>query len=116
VTAAGCPVRQAEHDVYVHAGAVRALGNVTDQRQHVALLVDWHAAILLGRAVEPADGGAGEGADGCDLCRFQVLVAGELGQRAERLITRVADRDVGDIVRVLDNFGFYLSSSLRRRG
>src|SRR5580704_4447909 len=67
VTAAGRPVRQAKHDVYVHAGTVRALGDVADQRQHLALLVDGDAAMLLGRAVEPADGGAGEGTDGSDL-------------------------------------------------
>ena len=31
VTSARCPVRQAEHDVYVHAGTVLTLGDVTDQ-------------------------------------------------------------------------------------
>ena len=53
--------------MYVHAGTVLALGDVTDQRQHLALLVNWDAAILLSHGIEPADSGAGEGADGSDL-------------------------------------------------
>src|SRR5438105_1893744 len=49
------------------AGALLALGDVTDQRQHPAPLVDRDAAVLLSRTVEPADGGAFEGDDGSDV-------------------------------------------------
>jgi hypothetical protein len=62
--------------------AVLALGDVTDQRQHFALLVDRDAAVLLSRRVEPADGGAFKGADGSDLRSFQPLAARELCQGA----------------------------------
>lgn len=58
VTSARRPVRQPQDDMHVPDGAVLALGDVTDQRQHLALLVDRDAAVLLSRTVEPADGGA----------------------------------------------------------
>jgi hypothetical protein len=93
--------------VHVQDGAVLALGDISDERQQLALLVDHDAAVILGRAVEPADGGVLEGADGSDLRGFQALRAGELGQGGNGLVARVAHHDVGDDVRVLDNLGFH---------
>jgi hypothetical protein len=93
--------------VDVQAGTVLAFGDITDQRQHLALLVYRDAAVLLGRAVEPANGGAFEAADGGDLRGFEVFGARELGQRADRLVARVTHHHVGHHVRVLDNLGFH---------
>jgi len=61
VTSARCPVRQPEHDVYVHAGTGSALGDVTDQRRtsHGSSTGMRRYCLV---AVEPADDGAGEGA------------------------------------------------------
>jgi len=87
-----CPVWQAEHDVQMQHGAVLALGDIAEQRQQLALLVNLEA-VVPGRGVEPADGGVLEGADGCDLRGFQPLRAGELGQRGDRLIARVTHHD-----------------------
>jgi MFS family permease len=61
--------------VHVQARAVPVLGDVTDQRQHLALLLNRDAAGVLGHMVEPADGGALKAADGSDLRRFQTLSA-----------------------------------------
>ena len=61
--------------------------------------------------VEPADGGALKAADGSDLRRFQTLSARELLKRGDRLIARLADQDVGDDVRVLDNLDLIICSS-----
>jgi hypothetical protein len=69
----------------VQDGAVLALGDVADQRQYLALLADRDATVLLSRAVELADGGAFEGADGSDLGSLQPLRAHELCQRGDRL-------------------------------
>src|ERR1700733_5652349 len=103
VAAACRPVLQAEHDVRVQDGAVLALGDITDQREQLALLRPLDTAGVLGRAVEPADGGVLEGTDGGDLRGFQILRAGELCQRRDRLIARIAYDDVSDNVRVLDD-------------
>ena len=75
VAAACRPVLQAEHDVRVQDGAVLALGDIADQREQLALLRHLDTAVVLGRAVEPADGGVLEGADGGDLRGFQILRA-----------------------------------------
>jgi len=93
----------AEHGVHVHNGAVFARGDVADQRQQLALLIHRDAAVVPGRAVEPADGGMLEGTDRGDLRRLQVLRPGELRQSGDRLVTRVAHHDVGDDVCVLDD-------------
>jgi hypothetical protein len=54
--------------------------------------------------VEPADAGALKAADGSDL-RLLPDAQGvrELLKRGDRLIARIADHDVGDDVRVVDN-------------
>jgi hypothetical protein len=122
VTPARRPVRQPEHDVHVQAGTVLTLGDITDQRQHLALFANRDAAVLLRRPVEPADGRALKGADGGDLRSFQALGARELRQGGDRLIARVAHHHVGDDVRVLDNFRMWRShttvmlDSCRNRG
>jgi hypothetical protein len=67
-------------------------GAVADQRQHLALLVNRDAAVLLRRPVEPADGRALERADGGDLRGFEAFGAGELRQHGDRLIARIAHR------------------------
>ena len=41
--------------------------------------------------------------EGVPLRRFQTLSARELLKRGDRLIARIADHDVGDDVRVIDN-------------
>jgi hypothetical protein len=93
--------------VHVHDGAVLPLGDVAEQRQHLALLVHADATVVPGRPVEPADGGVLEGADGGDLRGFQPLRTGELRQSRDCLITWVAHHHVGDDVRVLNNFGLH---------
>jgi len=77
-------------------GTVLVLGDVTDQREHLALLVDRDAAELPGRPVEPANGGPLETAHHCDLRGFQPLRARESRQHGDRLITWVAHHHVGD--------------------
>jgi hypothetical protein len=64
-----------------------ALGDIAEQRQQLAVLVNLDAAVVSGRTAEPADGGMLNGADGSDLRRrFQMLRAGELHQGGDRLI------------------------------
>ena len=65
--------------MHVQDGAVLALGDISDERQQLALLVHRNAAVIPGRTVEPADDGVLEGADGSELRGFQPLRAGELG-------------------------------------
>ena len=114
VASACRPVLQAEHDVRVQDGAVLALSDIADQREQFALLRHLDTAVVPGRPVEPADGGVLERADGGDLRGLQLLRAGELGQRRDRLIARIAYDDVSDNVRVLDDLDFIASSSARR--
>ena len=69
-------------------GTVLALGDITDQRQHLALLVNGDRAELPGRTVEPTDGGMPEAADRGDLRGLQALGARELFQLGDGLIAR----------------------------
>jgi hypothetical protein len=91
----------------VHSWAVLALGEVTYQRQQLALLVHRDTPVLLGRGVKPTDNGALEGADGSDLRRLEALGLCELRQLGYGLVAWVAYQDIGDNVRVLDNLGFH---------
>lgn len=54
VSTADGPVRQAEDGVNMDLGPVIGVGDVTEQAEDFALLVDLDAAVLLVLAVEPA--------------------------------------------------------------
>src|SRR5215471_19954409 len=91
----------------VQAGTAGALGDITGQRQHLALLVHWDATVFLGRPVEPADGGPLERADSCDLGGLEAFGTGELRQHRDRFITWLAHHHIRHHVRVLDDLRFH---------
>jgi len=87
--------------------AILAHGDIADKRQQLALLVNRNPAVLPGRAIEPADGGALERADRNDLYGLQLLRAGGLRQRPDRLVPGVTHHHVGDDIRVLENLALH---------
>jgi hypothetical protein len=93
--------------MHVRNGAVLTDRDIADQRQQLALLFNRNAAVLPGRAIEPADAGMLERTDRSDLSGRQLLCAGELLQRRDRLVTRVTHHHIGDDIRVLDDLALH---------
>ena len=95
-------VLQAEHRMHMQAGlAVVADGDIAQQAQPLALLVDLDRAVRLGAQVEPSDGHALEGANGAERCAAQTVPVGEVGECRERFVAGIEHDDEGAFARVL---------------
>src|SRR3569833_337759 len=83
-------VAEAEHSMHVQARLAGVThGDVAEERQALALLLDLDRLILLGAQVEPADCRALERAEGREGRAALIVPVGEVGNGGERRVTGI---------------------------
>src|SRR2546423_566575 len=93
MTAHSGAVRAAEHDVHVRDDLLVGGGEVTEEREHLDLVGHGDGEVVAAVAVEVAQGGALESADGGDLRGAYCVAAGCVRDRSDGVIALVADDD-----------------------
>src|ERR1051326_2170329 len=82
----------ADDDMRVDAGLVLVEGDVPHQRQHLDLLVEHDAGVVLGLPVEESERDVVQRADAGEMTGREALRLREVGQRGDDLIARVHDQ------------------------
>src|SRR5947207_10745893 len=77
VPAARASIAHADHDMRMDLGLASLKGDVAKQGQHLDLLVDGHALVILAFPVEIAQDGFAESTDRAEAARSQAMVRGE---------------------------------------
>src|SRR5687768_883802 len=114
VTALRRAIAQAENSMQVQAGpAFIVLGNVANDAEHLALLLDWNAPVVPRIEIEPADGGPSESPDRRQGSAADAALCGKRGERRQGFFARVQHQDKGSSPIVVNHqLGFHGSAIL----
>src|SRR5271156_4565307 len=93
------PVLQAEYGMHVQCGvSVIANCDVSDDAQHLGLLIHVDRVVLPRLKVEPANFGAFESTEGRQRSTGNTLALGKCCNRSKSLLTRRENQDKGSFI------------------